>query len=89
MYRFTVVTLKKGAKKGIEKVFTVDEAAGSIKHQMNEIADYLYDLDFSFDVDEDGDQLIDDILGTIAEGESFEETVKEKGTTYIFRGEVQ
>ena len=53
---------------------------------MSEISDYLYDLDIPFDVDEDGDMVIDDILMAVSEGEPVEETFREKGRYFRILG---
>jgi hypothetical protein len=55
---------------------------------MNEISNYLYDLDIPFDADDGGDMMIDDILMNLAEQEAFEETIREKKKTYIIKGEI-
>ncbi len=91
MYKLSIVILSNGKKK--EESSRVFELAGinsSVYHdQMNEISDYLYELDIPFEVDEGGDMLIDDILMTISEEEPFEETIREKKKTYIIKGEVE
>ena len=87
MYRVTVKALGKKSS-GNPVVFDFnDPASGEERHQMNALADYLYDLDLDFDVDMDGDMLIDDILMQVSDGESFKIEIGDRKTTYSVIGE--
>lgn len=89
MYRVSIQTQSNGKQKSEEmRVFEVDAIDSPSYHeQMNAISDYLYELDIPFDVDEDGDMLIDDIVMALAEEETFEKIIREKRTAYIIKGE--
>lgn len=89
MYRVSIIIRSNGKKKDEAcQIFELDGIDSELYHdQMNEIADYLYELDIPFDVDEGGDMLIDDILMTISDEEAFEQVIQEKKKTYIIKGE--
>jgi hypothetical protein len=89
MYKVSIRIKPDGKKDEVSKVFEVGEIESSSYHdQMNEISNYLYDLDIPFDADDGGDMMIDDILMNLAEQEAFEETIREKKKTYIIKGEI-
>ena len=50
------------------------------------VSDYLYGLDIPFDVDADGDMMIDDILISLSEEEDFEQSFTVGKTTYLVQG---
>lgn len=89
MYKVSIKVRSNGKIKDEKcQIFEVGDIGSESYHdQMNEISDYLYELDIPFDVDEDGDMLIDDILMALAEEEPFEKTIQEKRKTYIITGE--
>lgn len=91
MYKLSIITLSNGKKKEENsQIFELtDVSSSTYRDQMNEISDYLYELDIPFEIDEGGDMLIDDILMTISEEEPFEETIREKKKTYIIKGEIE
>ena len=90
MYRVSIKIQSNGNKKAEEcRIFEVGEIGSASYHdQMNMISDYLYELDIQFDVDEDGDMLIDDILMALSDEEPFEKTICEKKKTYTIVGEL-
>ena len=53
---------------------------------MNAVSDYLCGQDIPFDVDADGDMLIDDILISLSEEEDFEQSFTAGKTTYLIQG---
>ena len=68
MYTVRIEINNKKSKKLLTKEFSFGGIdTSSYRDQMNEVADYLYEQDFDFDVDEDGDMVIDDILMDISE----------------------
>lgn len=91
MYKVSIIIQSNGKKKDekCREFVLTDIGSGTYRDQMDEIADYLYELDIPFEVDEGGDMLIDDILMTISEEEPFEEIIREKKKVYIIRGEIE
>ena len=80
MYTVMIEINDKKNKKLLKREFPFGEIdTGSYRDQMNEIADYLYEQDFDFDVDEDGDMVIDDILMDISEQEEFTRSITGRG----------
>ncbi len=53
--------------------------------EMNAVSDYLYGLDIPFDVDADGDMMIDDILISLSEEEDFEQSLQQERRHILFR----
>lgn len=84
MYKVTIETIEKKNKE--VKTFMVSDG-DSFNQEMNALSDYLYDLDIPFDVDEDGDMLLDDILVAVSDGEPFEQELKTKKVVFRFKGE--
>ena len=80
MYTVLVETTEKKSKKVQKKVFSFDAIdTSSYRDQMSEVSDYLYEQDFDFDVDEDGDMVIDDILMEISEQAEFTKSLSGRG----------
>ena len=53
------------------------------REPMNELGDYLYDLDIDYDdVEGDGDMVIDDILVAVSEAEEFTTDLESGQYTY-------
>lgn len=90
MYKVSIKVQSNGKKKDEQcQIFEIGDIDSAAYHdQMNAISDYLYELDIPFDVDEDGDMLIDDILMALSEEEPFEKIIREKKQTYSIVGEV-
>lgn len=87
MYKLTVRIADRIKNKEEIKAFRLSNVDSADFHdQMNEIADYLYDLDIPFAVDEDGDMMIDDILMSLSEGEAFAQTIAAGKKTYMIEG---
>jgi hypothetical protein len=79
MFKVKVITGKKGSKAVSEQEFLLDAAnETSYRQVMRALSDCLYDTDLDFDVDEDGDMVIDDILLNVSEETPFEETLEGK-----------
>ena len=86
MYRVTVKALGRKSS-GNPVVFDFnDPASGEERHQLNALADYLYDLDLDFDVDMDGDMMIDDILIRVSDAEEFEEELSDGKKRFLVTG---
>lgn len=87
MYKVIVKVQDNNKKKETSRTFEVAAMDTPGYHdQMNTIADYLYELDIPFDVDADGDMIIDDILMSLSEEEIFEKRIEVKKKTYIIQG---
>lgn len=90
MYKVTVKIQDNVKKKEMSKVFELGAMDTSEYHdQMNDLADYLYELDIPFDVDADGDMMIDDILMSVSEEETFEKAIKTKKKNYTILGTIE
>lgn len=86
MYKVEIRVQAKG-KKEKKEIFLIGDIDSSEYHdEMNAVSDYLYGLDIPFDVDADGDMLIDDILITLSEEEDFEQSFTAGKTTYLIQG---
>lgn len=86
MYKVEIRVQEKGKKENKE-VFMIDAIDSSAYHdEMNAVSDYLYDLDIPFDVDADGDMMIDDILISLSEEEDFEQSFTAGKATYFIQG---
>lgn len=87
MYIVRIEINNKKSKKLLTKDFSFGGIdTSSYRDQMNEVADYLYEQDFDFDVDEDGDMVIDDILMDISEQAEFTRSITGKGFVCTVRG---
>ncbi len=87
MYTVRIEINNKKSKKLLTKDFSFGGIdTSSYRDQMNEVADYLYEQDFDFDVDEDGDMVIDDILMEISEQAEFTRSITGKGIVCTVRG---
>ena len=86
MYKVEIRVQAKG-KKDKKETFLIGDIGSSEYHdEMNAVSDYLYGLDIPFDVDADGDMLIDDILISLSEEEDFEQSFTAGKTTYLIQG---
>lgn len=86
MYKVEIRVQAKG-KKEKKDIFLIGDIDSSEYHdEMNAVSDYLYGLDIPFDVDADGDMLIDDILISLSEEEDFEQSFTAGKTTYLIQG---
>ena len=86
MYKVEIRVQAKG-KKEKKEIFLIGGIDSSEYHdEMNAVSDYLYGLDIPFDVDADGDMLIDDILISLSEEEDFEQSFTAGKTTYLIQG---
>ena len=86
MYKVEIRVQAKG-KKEKKEIFLIGDLDSSEYHdEMNAVSDYLYGLDIPFDVDADGDMLIDDILISLSEEEDFEQSFTAGKTTYLIQG---
>ena len=86
MYKVEIRVQAKG-KKEKNEIFLIGDIDSSEYHdEMNAVSDYLYGLDIPFDVDADGDMLIDDILISLSEEEDFEQSFTAGKTTYLIQG---
>ena len=86
MYKVEIRVQAKG-KKEKKEIFLIGDIDSSEYHdEMNAVSDYLYGLDIPFDVDADGDMLIDDILISLSEEEDFEQFFTAGKTTYLIQG---
>ena len=88
MYKVEIRVQAKGKKEKEKKeIFLIGDIDSSEYHdEMNAVSDYLYGLDIPFDVDADGDMLIDDILISLSEEEDFEQSFTAGKTTYLIQG---
>ena len=85
MYKVEIRVQAKG-KKEKKEIFLIGDIDSSEYHdEMNAVSDYLYGLDIPFDVDADGDMLIDDILISLSEEEDFEQSFTAGKTTYLIQ----
>lgn len=90
MYTVTIKTyLRKGMKMIEEKEITIGSPEDdTFDDGMEELSDYLFDLDIEYDEIEGADDIVvDDILVDAAEGESFETTIDSGKYRYIITGE--
>lgn len=90
MYTVTIKTyLRKGMKMIEEKVITIGSPEDdTFDDGMEELSDYLFDLDIEYDEIEGADDIVvDDILVDAAEGESFETAIDSGKYRYIITGE--
>ena len=62
MYKVEIHVQEKGSKEKKETFVIGDIDSSAYHDEMNAVSDYLYGLDIPFDVDADGDMMIDDIL---------------------------
>ena len=86
MYKVEIRVQAKG-KKEKKEIFLIGDIDSSEYHdEMNAVSDNLYGLDIPFDVDADGDMLIDDILISLSEEEDFEQSFTAGKTTYLIQG---
>lgn len=86
MYKVEIRVQAKG-KKEKKEIFLIGDIDSSKYHdEMNAVSDYLYGLDIPFDVDADGDMLIDDILISLSDEEDFEQSFTAGKTTYLIQG---
>lgn len=87
MYTVVIEINDKKSKKILKKEIPFGEIdTGAYRDQMNEAADFLYEQDFDFDVDEDGDMVIDDILMDISDQTEFTRSIEGKGFVCTVRG---
>lgn len=86
MYKVEIRVQAKGKKEKKETFLIGDIDSSEYHDEMNAVSDYLYGLDIPFDVDEDGDMLIDDILISLTEEEDFEQSFTAGKTTYLIQG---
>ena len=86
MYKVEIRVQAKGKKEKKEIFLIVDIDSSEYHDEMNAVSDYLYGLDIPFDVDADGDMLIDDILISLSEEEDFEQSFTAGKTTYLIQG---
>lgn len=89
MIMYTVlikITDKKSKKQQIREFNFAAIDTASYRDQMNEIGDFLYEQDFDFDVDEDGDMVIDDILMEISEQAEFTKSISGRGFVCTISG---
>jgi hypothetical protein len=87
MYRVWIETKKGKNGPALKKEFFFDAIdTASYRDQMNEIGDFLYEQDFDFDVDEDGDMVIDDILMEISEQAEFSKSISGRGFVCTISG---
>ena len=86
MYKVEIRVQAKGKTKHKETFLIGDIDSSEYHDEMNAVSDYLYGLDIPFDVDADGDMLIDDILISLSEEEDFEQSFTAGKTTYLIQG---
>lgn len=87
MYTVVIEITEKKSKKVQKKEFSFDAIdTSSYRDQMSEVSDYLYEQDFDFDVDEDGDMVIDDILMEISEQAEFTKSLSGRGFVCTISG---
>ena len=86
MYKVEIRVQAKGKKEKKETFLIGDIDSSVYLDEMNAVSDYLYGLDIPFDVDADGDMLIDDILISLSEEEDFEQSFTAGKTTYLIQG---
>ena len=86
MYKVEIRVQAKGKKEKKEILLIGDIDSSEYHDEMNAVSDYLYGLDIPFDVDADGDMLIDDILISLSEEEDFEQSFTAGKTTYLIQG---
>ena len=85
-YKVEIRVQAKGKKEKKEPFLIGDIDSSEYHDEMNAVSDYLYGLDIPFDVDADGDMLIDDILISLSEEEDFEQSFTAGKTTYLIQG---
>ena len=86
MYKVEIHVQEKGRKEKKETFVIGDIDSSAYHDEMNAVSDYLYGLDIPFDVDADGDMMIDDILISLSEEEDFEQSFTAGKTTYLVQG---
>lgn len=86
MYKVEIHVQEKGSKEKKETFVIGDIDSSAYHDEMNAVSDYLYGLDIPFDVDADGDMMIDDILISLSEEEDFEQSFTAGKTTYLVQG---
>ena len=86
MYKVEIHVQEKGSKEKKETFVIGDIDSSAYHDEMNAVSDYLYGLDILFDVDADGDMMIDDILISLSEEEDFEQSFTAGKTTYLVQG---
>ena len=69
MYKVEIHVQEKGSKEKKETFVIGDIDSSAYHDEMNAVSDYLYGLDIPFDVDADGDMMIDDILNSLLQQE--------------------
>ena len=81
MYQVTVETYEKKSKEMIDCV-TID--MNDFDTGIRQLEDLLYSLDVEYDdIEGDGDMIIDDMLMSVSEDETFEEIIE--GKKYIYK----
>lgn len=88
MYKVTVEKVKKGKIRELMYSFELGETdSPEYNKAMGEVADALYDLELEFDdVEGEGDMVIDDILISVSEEESFEKELHGDRVIYAIKG---
>lgn len=88
MYKVTIDTIdkKSGAPTAHREFYPGEIDTKAFRETMNEIAVCLYDLDLLFDVDRDGDLVLDDLLGELADQVPVSKTFDNRGKIYKVSG---
>ncbi len=89
MYIVRLQITDKKTKKTDESVWSIPGSPGMDEYERKaeELSDTFYDLDILYDDTEgEGDMLMDDIMIHIAEGETFDETLKGRKKIYRISG---
>lgn len=91
MYQVTIATVyaAKLKKPKDSQTFSLGEPdTSTYEETMSQISNLLFDMDIEFDEENgDGDMVIDDILISIAEEETFEKTLSGKQCEYRVKGQ--
>lgn len=88
MYKVTVEKVKKGKIREMMYSFELGKMdTPEYNRAMGELADALYGLDLEFDdIEGEGDMVIDDILISVSEEESFEKELHGDRVIYAVKG---
>lgn len=90
MYTVTITTyIKKGMQQIDEKVIRIASPEDeTFDDGMEDMSEYLFDLDIEYDEIEGADDIVvDDLLVAAAEGESFDTAIDSGKYRYIITGE--
>ena len=85
MYKVEIHVQEKGSKEKKETFVIGDIDSSAYHDEMNAVSDYLYGLDIPFDVDADGDMMIDDILISLSDRKILNSLLQQERRHILFR----